>query len=326
MDDLFIGYLLDALDERDRRQVETYLAQHPETREKLRHLRQALEPLAADKDAFAPPPLLAERTLARIAEHVCAPERHGGALPQAPALTPASLAPPRSWWRRADVLVAACLLVAVVGLSLMALARMRGPSSAALLVECKNNLRQFYSALQGYRDQHGRLPDISQEEEPRKVAGIVVPMLQDAGTLPASVSIRCPGIGSPLPCQTTLASLRQMSGEDFAQESPCLSMCYAYSLGYRDEANRYHGPGDLPKGSWSQTPIMADRPPPGGILSNSVNHGGTGQNVLFADGTVKFLPQRIFGAGDDIFLNRDGNIAAGKDAGDIVLGASAARP
>jgi prepilin-type processing-associated H-X9-DG protein len=59
--------------------------------------------------------------------------------------------------------------------------------------------------------------------------------------------------------------------------------------------------------------------------SNSINHGGAGQNVLFADGHVQFLPQRTFGE-DDIFLNRDRKVAAGLDATDIVLGYSAARP
>jgi prepilin-type processing-associated H-X9-DG protein len=326
MDDLFIGYLLDALDERDKRQVETYLEQHPDAQEKLALLKQALEPLAADQAAPTAPPQLVERTLARIAEHICTPQHQTENLPQAPAVSPASLSTPSSMWRRADVLVAACLLLAVVGVALVIQARMRGPSSEALLVECKNNLRQFYGALQTYRDQHGKFPDIAQEGAPRDVAGIFVPILQDAGTLPATASIRCPGIGSPLSCQLTLSSLREMNADDFGQSSPCLSMCYAYSLGYRDEAGVYHGPGDLPKGSWSQTPIMADRPPSEGMEGNSINHGGAGQNVLFADGHVQFLPQRMFGAGDDIFLNRNGQVKAGVDAGDIVLGYSAARP
>ena len=47
---------------------------------------------------------------------------------------------------------------------------------------------------------------------------------------------------------------------------------------------------------------------------------------LFADGHVIFLPQRTYGNGDDIFVNRDGKTAAGVDATDIVLGYSSARP
>ena len=117
-----------------------------------------------------------------------------------------------------------------------------------------------------------------------------------------------------------------MSDEEFMMRAPCLAMCYAYPLGYRDEAGTYHGPGDIPQSSWSQTPIMADRAPAEGILNNSVNHGGAGQNVLFADGHVKFLTERNLGTGDDFFLNREGKIAAGLDPTDNVLGHSAARP
>ena len=102
-------------------------------------------------------------------------------------------------------------------------------------------------------------------------------------------------------------------------------MCYAYSLGFRDErSGAYHGPSDNPNSS-SQTPIMADRPPAQGLPHNSINHGGAGQNVLYADGHVKFLTERTHG-GDDIFLNRALEVAAGVDAADIVLGYSSARP
>jgi len=323
MEQHFIEYLLDALEERDKQQVEDYLAEHPEAQEKLALLKQALAPLAADKDDAPAPSLLVERTLARVAEHICSPDRHEG-LPQAPELSPASLPAPRSWWRRVDVLVAACMLVTVIGVSAIVLVRMRGPTSAALMAECKNNLREFHAALKSYHNQHRTFPDIAKEES-RGVAGMFVPILDDAGTLPASASIRCPGIGAPLPCRLKLASLREMSADDFERASPCLSLCYAYSLGYRDEAGIYH-PCDSPQASWSQTPIVADRPPLEGLPGNSMNHGGAGQNVLFADGHVQFLTTRLFGAEDDIFLNRDGKLAAGRDAGDIVLGQSSARP
>ncbi len=66
---MFIGYLLNALDERGTRDVEAYLNSHPEARQKLALLQQALEPLASDMDAPLPPPQLTERTLARVAEH-----------------------------------------------------------------------------------------------------------------------------------------------------------------------------------------------------------------------------------------------------------------
>ena len=293
----------------------------PEARRKLALLKQALEPLAEDGDAPAPPVRLVERTLARIAEDVCSgvgvarPDE----LPHAPPVSRTTVPIGRSWWRRADLVVAACVLATVVGVGLIVLQQMRGPTSGAMIVQCKNNLREFYVALQKYREQNGAFPDVA-KESPHDVAGMVVPILSDAGTLSSVASIRCPGIGTPLGCQTTLAGLRAMSDVDFDQRSPCLSMCYAYSLGYRDPAGALHGPGDSPQQSYSQTPIMADRPPAEGVLGNSINHGGEGQNVLFADGHVRFLPARTLGADNDIFLNRAGIVAAGLDAADIVLG------
>jgi prepilin-type processing-associated H-X9-DG protein len=319
VDENLVGYLLNSLDEPTTKAVEAYLAREPEGRVKLAQLRQALEPLAADDEAPTPPARLVERTLARISERMSQPS-----LPQAPPASPATLPLAPSWWRRPDILIAACLLITIAGIGLTVLGSLRGPTSAAVLVECKNNLRQFYVALQQYRTQNGQLPDVT-KESPHDVAGMVVPMLNDAGALPSSTSIRCPGIGAPLSCSFTLANLRAMSDAEFERCAPSLALCYAYSLGFRD-GEVLRGPGDYAQASWSQTPIMADRPPAVGVLSNSINHGGTGQNVLFADGHVKFLPKRTLGAGDDIFLNREGIVAAGVDASDIVLGHSGARP
>ena len=70
---------------------------------------------------------------------------------------------------------------------------------------------------------------------------------------------------------------------------------------------------------------MADRAPAEDGRTNSANHGGSGQNVLYADGHVIFRVTRTV-AGDDIYLNRDQQVAAGLGATDAVLGASAARP
>ncbi|MBI1831283.1 MAG: hypothetical protein HYR84_07535 [Planctomycetes bacterium] len=322
MEELFIGYLLNALDEREQHAVETYLAQHPEAREQLALLEQSLAPLAADADAEAPPPLLAERTLATIVKQPGEDPSDFSELPKAPS-SGAAFPAGRSWWRRADVVVAICLLLTVGGVGVVYLGRMLWANPIA---ECKNNLRRYYVALQQYRDLHGRLPDPTNEDPPRDVAGIYRPMLNDAGVFtPGGSQDGCPGIGSPHSSHVSLQALRTMTMAEFEQHAAQLSTCYAYSLGYRDEAGVYHAPGDNPPAGLSQTPIMADRPPAEGILQNSNNHGGAGQNVLFGDGTVKFLPQRTFGNGDDIFVNRNGIVAAGIDAADIVLGHSSAR-
>jgi prepilin-type processing-associated H-X9-DG protein len=325
MDDLLVGYLLDALDEPTRRQVEIYVAQNSAAREKLALLEQALEPLAADEDAPPPSPRLVELTLARVAERICTGMKDLDELPQAPPISRSSIGSGHSWWRRIDVIIAASIMLTIIGIGLTVLGTLRAPSSDALTVSCKNNMMQYYFGFQQYRQIHRRFPDVS-SEAPRDVAGMFVPMLIEAGVLPDGTSTRCPGIGSPTMGQLPLESLRTMNEEDFDKYAPSLSMCYAYSLGYRDQQGIYHAPGAPPHLSWSQMPLLADRPPAEGINSNSINHGLTGQNVLFADGHVRFLTTRKIGVDEDIYTNRDGRVGAGLDVSDIVLGYSAARP
>lgn len=312
-DENLLGYLLDALDGPARADVEAALRADPAVRARLLALKRALAPLAADLDGPEPPAGLAERTLARLADA-------GRPLPKAPPVASDS-APYSGWWRRADALVAACLLLTLLGVGALALARLRDASGASALTACQNNLRQFYAALQTYRDHHGAYPNV-EVQAPRNVAGMVVPILADAGVLPEAASIRCPGSGPHLGCHLALAQLQALPDDDFQTQAPLLSLCYAYSLGYRDEGG-YHVPGAVLPGAL--TPLMADRPQSGGSLGNSPNHGVAGQNVLFADGHVRFCTTRTVG-GDDFFLNRQGDVAAGLGAGDAVLGYSAARP
>jgi hypothetical protein len=320
MDENLIGYLLDGLDEPSQHAIEARLQTDPDARQRLARLRLMLEPLAADKEQPVPAPGLAIRTLTRVAELICS-ERE---LPHAPTLKFEAPAPPRRWWRRVDALIAACLLVTVLGALIPALTRLRSTSA---VVACKNNLHQFYVALQVYRDQQPdhSYPDVERLPEPLNVAGMVVPILADAGVLPADASIRCPGTGAHLACPLTLTELRAMPPADFQMHAPQLAHSYAYSLGYRDEAGSYHSPGPNPQVPSSQIPLMADRAPAEVGAANSVNHGGAGQNVLYSDGTVHFRTARTI-VGDDIYLNRANEVAAGLGAHDAVLGASASRP
>jgi hypothetical protein len=311
MDENLVGYLLHSLDKEDEREMEAHLASSAEARYKLENLRRGLEPLEADREEIAPPPDLVVRTLARVAEYC------SQTLPHAPNY-PRANGGYRNPWRRVDVLVAAAVLLAAVGVGASALAHLR--NQTAPLVECKENLHQFGVALKAYHDQHRGYPDVNREA-PYNVAGLFVPMLINAGLLSRDISVRCPGNGQAKPCPYTLDEIHALDQDEFTRSAPYLACCYAYSLGYRDEAG-YHAPCYQGAGF----PLVSDRAPRDQGPGNSFNHGGTGQNVLFQDGSVRFMTNRSLNFDGDIFRNKAGNIEAGSDRNDTVLGASAVSP
>jgi prepilin-type processing-associated H-X9-DG protein len=316
MHDQLLDYLLDQLDEPARLEVEARLKLDPDVRREFDVLRQALEPLAVDAE-IVPPQNLAARAIAHVAEHLCTD------LPKAPVIARID-GSSRAWWRRADVLVAASLLLIFVGIGIPAIFKIRSSLASAAIVECANNLREFHVAMQAYKDQHGTLPVIV-DKTPRDVAGMVAPVLKEAGVLPATFNVSCPAHGVFQPCSLTHAELQALPAERFAQEAPKLLVSYAYSLGYRDANNVWHAVARPDDQLEAFVPLLADTPPAGAAPGNSLNHGGRGQNILYLDGHVRFLTLRSV-AGDDLFLNRANRVAAGLDCGDAVLGYSAARP
>jgi prepilin-type processing-associated H-X9-DG protein len=330
MDENLVGYLLQALDPETQRQVESYLRSHPEAQHRLELLRHALQPLGADADAGAPPSGLSVRTLAHIARHQCRNTASGPriyrTLPSAPRPLPSQFASSRSWWRRADVLVAATLLVAMVGVGAPMLPRLWRDQQVYV---CQRNLQLFHQALMAYSDHHhGEFPKV-EAEPPRNIAGIFVPILNDSGLLAQDMTVNCPPDGrhaTPNCSVKQLEELQQNQPDQFRLLTRNLAGCYAYSLGYRDGEDLV----GLRRDSGDTLPIMADRPPTGmfGVgAGNSPNHGGKGQNVLYIDGHVRYATVRTAGFnGDDIYVNQQGKVAAGQGLFDSVLGVSWATP
>jgi hypothetical protein len=331
MDENLVGYLLRALDAETQREVEAYLRAQPEVAKKLEQLRQALQPLAADRESPAPPSGLRMRTLARVAEYRC---RDQGRGPMAPSIRSHSAA--RSWWRRADVLVAAAVLLVVLPLIPPGLNQLR---HQRFVKECQNNLRSIYAPLFTYSQLHdGALPRV-EEQPPRHVAGIFVPILREARLLEGAVPVNCPGTGRPPPPDVSLEELSRVQAanpEHFMDCARQLSGCYGYTLGYRDSEHRLAGlrldPAEHNGNEY--LPIMADRPPfddQRDYLSatgiNSPNHDGAGQNVLFLSGRTAFCKDRLAGVNrKDIYLNRDQRPEAGVDKWDSVVGGSGFHP
>src|SRR5437762_2044774 len=102
--------------------------------------------------------------------------------------------------------------------------------------EARRRLALFKQALRPLdvdREEQGHYRDLT-KQAPRNVAGVVVPVLADAGVLSPSFSVRCPAIGRHLGCTWTVPDLFAMSEEQFQTQAPNLALCYAFALGYRD--------------------------------------------------------------------------------------------
>lgn len=314
MEEHLVGYLLGSLDPVTHARVEVYLRSHPEAEERLDRIRTVLAPLAEDAEDPEPPPGLMLSTLARIAEYRCK-------LPTAPKATSTPMdAPPVRFFRRIDWIVAACLFLTVGGFGVPYLVRQWHEQQR---LACGNNLRKFWVALTTYSDQHeGNFPRV-EAQGARGVAGIFVPMLRDNG-LARDVSLACPTQGRQDPLPLTVADLEQLhrdSPDEFHRISSLLSGHYAYSLGYLD-GSTLRG---LRRDSADGLPILADRSNDHG--TNSPNHHGRGQNVLYVGGHVRWAVQPTVGEdADHIYINHLNRIGAGLCRSDSVLGSSEARP
>src|SRR5262245_44926819 len=119
MEDNLVGYVLNCLDDDTQREVSSWLERDAAGRRRLEQVRQALAPLAADRAEPAPPADLAARTTARVFAEMPLD------LPRAPAVSSRSAGSGRPFWRRADLAVAATLLLMVGGLTALSIAHVR---------------------------------------------------------------------------------------------------------------------------------------------------------------------------------------------------------
>jgi prepilin-type processing-associated H-X9-DG protein len=319
MDENLIGYLFDALDEPERREVEAHLSRYPQAQARLDTLRRALAPLEADAEQPEPPRHLTLDTLARIAEQECR------TIPIAPPPQRRTTTPWRGL-RKSDLLAAAGLLILVGGLSIPWLLHQQ---YAARRLACGNNMAQYGAAMTQFCNHHeGQFPSVP-ETGPRSFAGIFVPMLRDDGLLKETPHLLC--CDSAKNRALTPATVKEMEDlwqqpdqSEFQRRARHLAGNYAYNLGYRDEGGILKGPHRVDD---PYHPILADHCPNPTETANSPNHGGHGQNVLYTDGHVKWCTTPTVGLrGDNIYLNRENKVQAGIGPDDTVLGPGEATP
>ncbi|MDY3563769.1 hypothetical protein R5W23_005385 [Gemmata sp. JC673] len=341
-DEDLIGYVLDLLPPEERAAVETRLSLAPELAARLDRVRRSLSPLlavaATERDnPPEPPPGLAVRAIARVAQHVVACEpRPAQPEPREPAAiallrdfaarAPGELefgsgtrakvpgasrpAPPVSDGPepapgrrlRIEIAVAAGIAFLAFGLVTSGIAKARQQQR---VYACQNGLRTLHTGLSGYADSdpQGRYPQI----DPTATADTFAASLGEQGHLPAGYRPGCP------------------TADGF--------VAYTYTLGFREPDGRLLGlrrpDAACPEGTEHDTmPISADFPtalaaPGGGPVSP---HTGC-MNVLFVGGNVRTTTSPFVGPnGDDIYRNAFGQVGAGANRSDAVLGRPGDRP
>jgi hypothetical protein len=321
VEDNLLGHLLKANDPATERAVEDRLATDPSAGRDLARLRSALAPLRLDRDDVDPPADLWVRTLNRVAQHIVATEgplvrpgdartdeflrraaavgqpapRLPAAITPAPPPTESGLPPARRW-----------NVIAVVGLSLSVLALVvpgvMQVRSMSQRMACQNSMREFYQAAAGYTDTNdGKFPRVP-DGQPASAAAVE---LQESGYLPHGLQLTCAGAPPGAAVPAALGT-------------------YAYTLGFRDESGQLRGMDRSPDSELM--PILADAPAREGNAAVPINHRH-GQNVLFANGNVRFCTTSKVGLNqDDIFTNKDGFVSAGLSWDDTVLGRPEERP
>jgi len=168
-----LGYVLGALDDAERQQVDEALQNDPQLRRELSRAKQSLKLLEGTRADYAPPPGLALRTCRLVAEHPRPLHRR--------ALTPVPVA---SLWtdgtRWPDLAMTAAVLF-VAGL-LIAPA-VQHTRYQAQITACKDNLRDLGMSLVDYSHMHqGYFPEVPREGK-LSAAGIFAPSLLGVGVL-----------------------------------------------------------------------------------------------------------------------------------------------
>lgn len=309
-----IGYLLDALDEHERVEIERRLADSPQLRLRLTELRKALSPLNEDAAPLEPPEGLAMRTCRFVAE------RDGS---QSMAYVAGeNLAPGfKTLWTLTDVIVAAGVVVAASLLFFPALLQSKYNAS---LARCEENMRQLYMGMAQYATVFsGQLPVMPPDRQ-LSFVGMTPVVLLDTGYLANEHSVRCPGVN---PSQLQLKGLvaQSIESELVSKDDRRLLILfrrlpdgYAYNVG-RIENNRYV---PMSFGGCGQTPLLADCPSDASNGAPSDNHGGRVYNVLYQSGCVKrYCTKRKLA--DDPYRSERGRVEIPMTPSDFVLGSSA---
>ncbi|MDX1944756.1 MAG: hypothetical protein SFU86_05055 [Pirellulaceae bacterium] len=316
-----LGYLLQALERTEEAQVEQELQNSPLLRQELEALSRCLGRIGLDErpEHFEPPVGLATRTCEFVAAQTLvapASSRRGAALTM--QLDGGS----RLRW--VDLLAAAAVLLVAATLFFPALSYSHFQAD---VVMCQNRLRELGAAMHEYSHQDPRhqFPAIAPEGN-RGVAGVYAPTLVSHQLVTDPRAFACPSSSLARDGQLklpTLAELDSFTGPALARYQQTMGGDFGYSLGYT-RGDSLVPPADKQR---QQYVLLGDAPSDQQPGRASANHGGRGQNLLYEDGHITWIPNPVGPTlRDDPFHNHRGQVAAGIDEEDAVLGASFDRP
>jgi hypothetical protein len=321
MREQLVGYLFGALDDDEARDLETALsasADGPALRRDLDVLRRAIAPLAADRMPIDMPTGLASRTLAFVeaqARPITVPLR-----PMSPAPGGGPVRSRGSWLDRA-LLAASALAACILILPLVAESI---TDSRARRVE--RRLQTLASSIHGYGESH-RIYPTPPESGALSRAGLYAPTLvsehrlvADDGTVlvPGSDLDRRRGFRVP-----TLEDVKAAVGTPrFEELVSTMGGDFGYTLGHRGPDGKLQPNRALNR---SHHPLLADAP--AACCEKSDNHSDGFHYVLFEDGHFRRLRvDNIHLEDDHLYRNHEGEVAAGVDPDDAVIGDSHHQP
>ncbi len=323
MREQLVGYLFDALDEGDARELEATLADAeagPLLRRELELLRGAVLPLATDRRPLTPPEGLAARTMSFVATQA---RPDTVPMPRTRSMTPADDPAAPSGRRVIDRLLVAASALAACILVLPLVADAISDSRARRV---ERRLQKLSASMQGYGESHRLLPT-PPDGGPLSRAGLYAPTLvsehrlvADDGTLLVPGSELDQRGGHRVP---TLEELRAAVGTpQFDELVRTMGGDFGYTLGHRTADGRLEPNRDLRR---AHHPLMADAPAI--CCEKSDNHPDGFHYILFEDGHFERLRvDGIHRADDHLYRNHEGEVAAGIDPDDAVIGDSHHQP
>jgi type II secretory pathway pseudopilin PulG len=308
-----IGYLLGADEPSEHALVKEHLERDESLRRDLEVLRRGIDPLAADQADHQPPTGLAQR----CCEYVFSRTE---VMPAALSAT-RNTKVVRNRWSWLELSVAGAIAAAV---AVFLLPKVYQSQVQSKLLACQNNLKDIGLAAAKYSTQNGYYP-VAKPGDRVNAAGMWAPTLISQNYLQPGKEVVCPSSSlaeDPQFREPTLDEVKAMSEAQLANALPRLSS-YGFTLGYRNDGQ---GPYKLQKNqNREHFAVAADSPGKNG--TNSSNHGGNGQNVLFDDGHVGFVKSsQASPDDDDIFSNAHHEVAPGLNPNDSVIVPSQVRP